>query len=278
MEQTHVITPAWPGVHLTETISHRSFGKHWHDEFGIGWVEAGAHTSSSGQGAVVAYAGDVITVNPGEVHDGHALGQQPRRWHMLYLRPQALHAVLAGAQEEANAAGSMSAALIRPVLQDLRLAGTLRHTLAWLRHPLLDATTRLRAESALVMLGQALRPYLAGVAASEPVARPEPSRLARVRARLLDDLSQTPSLAELAAEAGLSRFQVLRQFCAQHGQSPHAWLMQARLHRARALIGQGQALADVATACGFADQSHMTRSFRLFLGYTPGQWQRAQPS
>lgn len=52
--------------------------------------------------------------------------------------------------------------------------------------------------------------------------------------------------------------------------------MLARLHRARQLIHQGHTLAEAATVCGFADQSHMTRRFRHCLGYTPGQWQQAR--
>jgi AraC-like DNA-binding protein len=56
---------------------------------------------------------------------------------------------------------------------------------------------------------------------------------------------------------------------------PHAWLRQQRVLRARALISQGHTLADVAAACGFADQPHMTRSFVQQFGFTPGAWQHA---
>ena len=38
-----------------------------------------------------------------------------------------------------------------------------------------------------------------------------------------------------------------------------------RLDRARALIRDGVPLADAALACGFADQSHMTRQFKTGL-------------
>lgn len=46
-----------------------------HDQFGIGLVERGAQKSLSGRGMVEAEAGHVITVNPGEVHDGIPLGE-----------------------------------------------------------------------------------------------------------------------------------------------------------------------------------------------------------
>jgi hypothetical protein len=59
-----------PGVISVEARSRRVFSRHAHDEFGIGVVIDGAQDSASGRGLVRAEAGQVITVNPGEVHDG----------------------------------------------------------------------------------------------------------------------------------------------------------------------------------------------------------------
>jgi AraC-like DNA-binding protein len=72
-----------------------------------------------------------------------------------------------------------------------------------------------------------------------------------------------------------SRFQLLRQFRSKYGVTPHAWLLQQRAERARALIRQRTPLADAAALSGFADQSHMTRVFVRQFGFTPGAWQRA---
>lgn len=96
-----------------------------------------------------------------------------------------------------------------------------------------------------------------------------------IRRRLADDVLAPPSLAELAAHAGLSRFQLLRRFAAGYGCTPHAFLLQQRAERARTLIRQGVELSDAAAATGFADQSHMTRIFTRQFGFTPGAWQRA---
>ena len=96
-----------------------------------------------------------------------------------------------------------------------------------------------------------------------------------MRERLADDLLHAPTLDELAALAGCSRFQLLRRFQQLHGLPPHAWLLQQRLERARQLIRQGHGLAQAAADAGFADQSHLTRHFSRQFGYTPGAWRAA---
>jgi AraC-like DNA-binding protein len=56
---------------------------------------------------------------------------------------------------------------------------------------------------------------------------------------------------------------------------PHRWLIERRIDRAKALLRKGEAsLAEIALACGFADQSHFTAMFRKMVGATPGCFQR----
>lgn len=61
---------ALPGITAVAADSARRFARHTHDEFGIGVIDRGAQTSLSGRGRVQSQAGDLITVNPNEVHDG----------------------------------------------------------------------------------------------------------------------------------------------------------------------------------------------------------------
>ncbi|HYC53162.1 MAG TPA: helix-turn-helix transcriptional regulator, partial [Gemmatimonadaceae bacterium] len=83
-----------------------------------------------------------------------------------------------------------------------------------------------------------------------------------------------PSLGQLAESVGLSRFQLLRRFTSRYGVPPHAWLLNRRAELARQLIAGGEPLSMAALQSGFADQSHMTRTFVKFYGFTPGSWQR----
>src|SRR5690242_15650602 len=78
------------GVDAMTASTERSFPRHTHDQYGIGIVDAGGHASWSGRGHVEAGPGAFICVNPGEVHDGHAVGHRSRSWRILYFEPAAM--------------------------------------------------------------------------------------------------------------------------------------------------------------------------------------------
>jgi AraC-like DNA-binding protein len=94
-------------------------------------------------------------------------------------------------------------------------------------------------------------------------------------ARLADQMSCPPALAQIAAETGLSRYQLVRSFRADVGMPPYAWLAQHRVARARRLLERGRRPAEVAALAGFADQAHLTRWFRRVVGVTPGAYRNS---
>jgi AraC-like DNA-binding protein len=76
-------------------------------------------------------------------------------------------------------------------------------------------------------------------------------------------------IGDLAASCGWSRKQLWTRFTDQIGLSPKRAAMLVRFDRAaRALIAGGNA-ADVASACGYADQPHLHRDVLAFTGCTP---------
>ena len=92
---------------------------------------------------------------------------------------------------------------------------------------------------------------------------------------LLADLAGDAPLASVATACGLSPGHFARAFRRSTGMPPHAWLNQARIDRAMALLRErGQSLSAIAHECGFVDQSHFTRVFVRRLGLTPGAWRR----
>ncbi|WP_199052864.1 AraC family transcriptional regulator [Aquitalea sp. ASV15] len=252
------------GIHAMQADSSRTFARHSHEEFGIGLIVRGAQRSFSGRGTVEAGPGDLIMVNPGEVHDGQPLQDGGRAWRMLYIQP-ALWQQLA--EELAEHAGSPQPLLL-PQLSDAGLRQQFVQVFALLCG---QAAASLPAEQAMLQLLSRLLP----AHGYRPPSSGCSAAIARVRALLDDAPTQSHSLSTLAELAGISRFRLLRSFSQQLGCSPHDYLQQRRLSLARGLIAQGRALAEVAAAVGFADQSHMNRVFLQRLGITPGRYARA---
>ncbi|NJL49309.1 MAG: helix-turn-helix transcriptional regulator [Leptolyngbyaceae cyanobacterium SM2_5_2] len=87
-----------------------------------------------------------------------------------------------------------------------------------------------------------------------------------IEAHLTADLS----LADLALQAGLSKFHFSRLFKQTIGLTPHQYLLKRRIERAAPLLKQGDlAIVQVAHEFGFADQAHFTRVFKQVKGLTP---------
>ncbi|MGW4601410.1 helix-turn-helix domain-containing protein, partial [Streptomyces sp. NPDC004457] len=84
------------------------------------------------------------------------------------------------------------------------------------------------------------------------------------------------AIADLAEAASLSPSQFTRQFRASTGRSPHQFLLALRLERACRLLRAGtDPIAEVAVACGFSHQEHLTRVMRARLGTTPAALRRS---
>jgi len=97
----------------------------------------------------------------------------------------------------------------------------------------------------------------------------------RVRAYVDDHLETTIQIRDLAAVARRSTAYFCRAFKRTFDQTPHAFVVARRLHRASEMMLTSDAsLAQVALACGFADQAHLCKMFRQRHGQTPAMWRR----
>jgi AraC family transcriptional regulator len=109
-----------------------------------------------------------------------------------------------------------------------------------------------------------------------------PARGLSARQRhLVDDyvkahLGESISLDDLASALALSRYHFARGFRETMGVTPHEFVLRHRVARAQLLLRRTRTpLHEIASICGFADQSHMTRVFKKQLGTTPGKYRLA---
>ena len=255
---------------LTARIGHRHYAPHTHDEYAIGVTVDGLETMRYRGEKIYSAAGSVVVVEPGEAHTGGPA--RPEGFAYLCLYPGADLLGAATAAEPGPVPGEPH--FRNPIIDDVRLGEALRlaHRALRLGEDPLEGEARL-----LGVLGALVQRHAVhGPKAAPQRGRPDAARIARqVAARLSDELTTPPTLAEMAADLELSRYQLLRAFRDAVGMPPYAWLAQHRVTRARTLLDAGHRPAEAATLVGFADQAHLTRWFRRVLGVTPGAYRNS---
>jgi AraC-like DNA-binding protein len=104
--------------------------------------------------------------------------------------------------------------------------------------------------------------------------RPEARRV--VEALIDESLQEPPSTPALAAKVGMGLGRFLREFKVTFAATPHQYIQQRRLQRARELLcGSDASLSTVALETGFASHSHFATAFRAATGTTPSDYRRA---
>jgi AraC-like DNA-binding protein len=246
---------------LAARFVHHRFAPHAHEEFAIGACSTGVETIRYRGTEWATGPGTLVVVEPGESHTGGPAAPTGFAYRALYP----------AADLVTDASGAPQPHFRTPVIEDAQLAGELRRT----HLALSRGGDALAIESRLTWLLATLvhRHTVATIPA--PTAGVSDRVAATTMARLADQLVDPPTLQEIAAELGLSRFQVVRAFRQTVGMPPYAWLAQHRVTRARALLEAGGRPAQVAGEVGFADQAHLTRWFRRVLGVTPGAFRNS---
>jgi AraC-like DNA-binding protein len=260
-ETARYLRPAGlPGVEALHAsfVTHR-YRPHSHPTWTVATVQRGAAAFDLDDTQQRAGSGELFVLEPESVHTGVPAVPGGWAYQVLYLDP----AVIGSWAEEVAAPRAARWVVFR----DERL----RRSLAAAHTALASQPPGLAVDDAVLAAVDALRPHLAP---GPPVrrTRSEHAAVRRARRHLEERWAEPVRLEELAAVAGLSRFELARTFRAQVGLPPHAFQLDLRVARARELLAAGEPPVAVAAACGFADQSHLHRVFKRAVGVTPGRY------
>jgi AraC family transcriptional regulator len=103
--------------------------------------------------------------------------------------------------------------------------------------------------------------------------------LTRLHDYVAAHLGERILVADMAAVVGMTPNHFAHVYSAHTGRSPHQFVLSQRLHRAMALLRASHlGLAEVAAACGFANQQHLSRALRQHVGMSPGRYRAAAAS
>ena len=238
---------------------HVCYDKHSHAHFSIGAITGGHSHYLNQRSRQEVGPGSLVLMNPEEVHACNPIADQPWSYLMFYLDTDWLRS-----QQEEAGLGSEFRPFDMTASRDPLLYQGLQH----LHHQLVQAPDPLAREVACHLFSRQL---LARLTPARWDDRP-PQHLQRAAELMQDDSASPLSLSQLSAVAGLTPSHFVRAFSHHYGMTPHAYLLDRRIRHARSLLRQGQPLAEVALASGFADQAHFQRQFKRRVAATPGQY------
>lgn len=243
------------------------YGLHAHDTYIFGCVLRGTEHYRYRGSETALTAGQACIIDPGTLHDGRP-GKDGYVYRMMYPSEGLLRAVVQDMTEKKPATPHFE----RPVIDDPELTARIVRLHALLENGPPD---RLARDSAMMdVFSLAIGRY--GDVPPPPWREGrETGIVRRIRERIDDTIEDNPGLDDLAREAGMSRYRLLRCFRRETGMTLQAYRTMRRIARVKEMLRHGCRLAETAVSSGFHDQAHMTRVFRAATGMTPGTYIRA---
>jgi AraC-like DNA-binding protein len=255
--------PSLCDVQMLQARYHaHSFAPHSHASFVVGAVERGsAHFRAPGlQGRL--NAGDVLLIAPEVIHSANPAGAEGWSYRAIYPDADVLGAIV-GRDAEARLRATRCFVIVGGHLAS-GIQVALKH-LVW-------ETNGFRSEGLFVEVVRSLLRGSRDLGMKRAFADEVPDSVLRAREYIRTHPRDRMSLGDVARQAGLSPFQLVRAFGRAYGITPYAYFAQYRVREARRLLEHGQSPTDVARNAGFSDLSHLTRHFKRVVGVTPGAY------
>ena len=243
-----------------------SFARHTHEGAAVGIIEDGVERFYYRGANHTAPAGQIVIFNPNEAYTGEGADSQGWRFRMFYLDSSLLQKAVAEFSGQHRDIPFFS----QPIVCDPDLAAMLRS----LHTSLENSIFSLERQSKFIWAFAHLANRHADASSTERAVGSERSVVKLVREYLESHYAKNVTLDEIAVLSGLSSYHLIRVFGAETGLTPHAYLSQVRIHRAKHMLRRGEATSEVALGTGFGDQSHFNRCFKRLTGVTQGQYQK----
>ena len=234
--------------------------RHWHEEYHLCAITGGSGEINHRGTTYSNPPGSLNLVEPGELHSNHTGDARGCDFLKLDFDPELFRSVTRELP-----------AFAAPTIYD---AETFERYVRMFESLKQSATPLDRDVEFLGFLVLLLRRHTRQRLMLGEVKR-EPRSVQLVREYLTENYQQNVSLAQLSSLTGLSPFHLTRVFHKETGMPPHAFLKQVRVLRAKALLRRRVPISHVALETGFADQSHLTRTFKHIVRVSPGAYRRS---
>ncbi len=248
---------------LNETIfeniknSNGKFTKHFHDTYTIGLTHDGLFKSINQNKTNVSYKNSTRIINPGEVHYGDS---NSWKYTNFYPSMQLISEIYEQIFFEKKI----------PVFKDHIIEDQKLYNLlySFFYTAYKNEDKMLMETNLIIALSYLIKNYTSQTKIYKALFDDKTIIKDSIE-YIQDSLDTNISLDELAINLNISKYHYLRVFKSHTGITPHQYILNKRIQKAKELILKGTPLNEIAIEVGFSDQSHFIRSFKKIYGYLP---------
>lgn len=264
MRRTHLKSPRiWQPIPLQVTLwqgcdSGGVLPCHAHEEFQLVFSSSVAHEFRYRRSNTVLPPRQLGLIQSGEPHASRAEDSTQEALRLMFFSPEILMSTAVMLEQSEP-----------PVLPNLVVSDTVTVQQFLNLHATLSKdVSQLECETLIFAF---LKQLILRCSENPPTLSElrEPSIVAVIRDYLRENYAENTSLTQLAQLVDRTPAHLVRVFSTETGLPPHAYQTQLRINRAKTLLVQGQPIAEIAQATGFADQAHFSRQFKRLNGVTP---------
>jgi len=245
---------------LKASFDKQRFSKHFHEEFCFGVIDSGQLDFNYRGQKVSAHKGMINLCNPGEVHDGFT--NEGWSYKMFYVDVKLMQELSCNISGKINDIPFFK----EGVIHDPFLANELK-----LLHDMLfdkSVFTIEKEEKFIEVVSLFIKKHADSFISIEKLYACQPN-INTIKEHINNNLEYELLVSNLSQMANLSLYYFIRIFKKQVGLTPKEYVIQQRIKKAKELILQGLPSGQVAISCGFYDQSHMLKYFKIYTGFNP---------
>ncbi|MCP4969308.1 MAG: AraC family transcriptional regulator [Arcobacter sp.] len=237
--------------------SNREFVKHFHDTYTIGITHDGIFNSINSNKSSLSYKNSTRILNPGEVHCGDSTS-----WKYTNFYPTV--ELLIQVYEQIYFEKKIPI-FEKHIIKDINLYNLLLNFFI----STFNKKNKMIIETNLINTISYLIKNYTQTTKKYPNLFDDKIVMKNTIEYINDYIEINISLDELASLSNLSKYHFLRVFKKNIGLTPHQYIINQRIQKAKKLVLSGDKLSNIAYSVGFNDQSHFIRNFKRIYGYSP---------
>lgn len=249
-----------PFLELRYSNNTKHYKEHIHDTFSIGMNIKGKSIYTNGIEKFEFDKEMLAVVNAKELHSCNPVDKTPNLYYMLYLDEKWCYGIQKSICEHIEA--------FKPFPKKILYSAKLYKEFETLCKTLFSDISYMEKENELILFfTDFFSLYI-----NESQTKIEDSNFEKITKYLDDNYNENISLDELSKIFELNPFYIIRLFKSQSNITPHAYLLNSRINRAKKLLKKGESIVQTALECGFSDQSHFHRNFSKYVATTPNEY------